>query len=126
MKKPIPFKKLFLLFIVVCMGTRLLMSYIAKSIRGKYLQLMGYLMAVPAFGFAYIYMTGSRNKGRFGQKAWWNDLRPIHAVLYGLFAWNAINKRSNSWMFLFADAIFGLISFLIHYYSNGDIQKMYA
>ena len=126
MSKPVSFKKLFLLFIFVCMGIRLSMAYLAKRISGKYLQLMGYIMTVPSFGFAYIYVTGSRNKGRFDQKAWWNDLRPIHSVLYGLFAWNAINKRSYSWIFLFADAIFGLISFLTHYYSNGKIQKMYT
>ena len=124
MSKPVSFKELFLLFIFVCMGIRLSMAYLAKRISGKYLQLMGYIMTVPSFGFAYIYVTGSRNKGRFDQKAWWNDLRPIHSVLYGLFAWNAINKRSYSWIFLFADAIFGLISFLTHYYSNGKIQKM--
>ena len=126
MSKPVSFKELFLLFIFVCMGIRLSLAYLAKRISGKYLQLMGYIMAVPAFGFAYIYVTGIRNKGRFDQKAWWNDLRPIHSVLYGLFAWSAINKRSDSWVFLFADAIFGLISFLTHYYSNGKIQKMYS
>ena len=126
MSKPVSFKKLFLLFIFVCMGIRLSMAYLAKRISGKYLQLMGYIMTVPSFGFAYIYVTGNRKEGGFGQKAWWNDLRPVHSVLYGLFAWNAINKRSYSWIFLFADAIFGLISFLTHYYSNGKIQKMYT
>lgn len=126
MSKPVSFKELFLLFIFVCMGIRLSMAYLAKRISGKYLQLMGYIMTVPSFGFAYIYVTGNRKEGGFGQKAWWNDLRPVHSVLYGLFAWNAINKRSYSWIFLFADAIFGLISFLTHYYSNGKIQKMYT
>ena len=126
MNNSIPFKKLFLLFIFGCMGARLLMAYTAKRINGKYLPIMGYLAALPALGFAYVYISGNRKEGGFGQKAWWNDLRPVHSVLYGLFAWNAINKRSYSWIFLFADAIFGLISFLTHYYSNGKIQKMYT
>jgi hypothetical protein len=126
MSKPVSFKELFLLFIFGCMGVRLLLVYAAKNISRKYLPIMGYIMSVPAFGFAYIYMTGGRDKGRFGQKAWWNDLRPVHAILYGLFAWNAINKRTDSWKFLFADAILGLISFLIYHWSNGDIQKMSA
>jgi len=126
MNNSIPFKKLFLLFIFGCMGARLLMAYTAKRINGKYLPIMGYLAALPALGFAYIYISGNRKEGGFGQKAWWNDLRPVHAILYGLFSWNAINKRAGSWKFLFADAIFGLISFLTHYYSNGKIQKMYT
>jgi hypothetical protein len=126
MIKPVSFKELFLLFIFGCMGVRLLIAYAAKRMNPKYLPIMGYLAALPAFGFAYIFMTGGRDKGRFGQKAWWNDLRPVHAVLYGLFAWNAINKNADSWKFLFADAILGLISFLIYHFSNGNIQKMYA
>jgi hypothetical protein len=126
MKSSVPFKELFLLFILGCMSTRLLVAYAAKRISPKYLPVMGYLAALPAFGFAYIYMTDWRDKGRFGQKAWWNDLRPVHAVLYGLFAWSAINGRADAWMFLFADAIFGLISFLIHHWLNGNIQKMYT
>jgi hypothetical protein len=126
MSKPVSFKELFLLFIFGCMGVRLLLVYAAKNISRKYLPIMGYLAALPAFGFAYIYMSGGRDKGGFGQKAWWNDLRPVHAILYGLFAWNAINKRADSWKFLFADAIFGLISFLIYHWSNGNIQKMYS
>jgi hypothetical protein len=108
------------------MGARLLMAYTAKRINGKYLPIMGYLAALPALGFAYVYISGNRKEGGFGQKAWWNDLRPVHAILYGLFSWNAINKRAGSWKFLFADAIFGLISFLIYHWSNGNIQKMYT
>jgi hypothetical protein len=126
MSKPVSFKELFLLFIFGCMGVRLLLVYAAKNISRKYLPIMGYLAALPAFGFAYIYITDGRDNGRFGQKSWWNVLRPVHAVLYGLFAWSAINKRTDSWKFLFADAILGLISFLIYHWSNGDIQKMYA
>jgi hypothetical protein len=126
MNNSIPFKKLFLLFIFGCMGTRLLLAYTAKRINGKYLPIMGYLAALPALGFAYVYISGNRKEGGFGQKAWWNDLRPVHAILYGLFSWNAINKRAGSWKFLFADAIFGLISFLIYHWSNGNIQKMYT
>ena len=126
MNNSIPFKKLFLLFIFGCMGARLLMAYTAKRINGKYLPIMGYLAALPALGFAYVYISGNRKEGGFGQKAWRNDLRPVHAILYGLLSWNAINKRAGSWKFLFADAIFGLISFLIYHWSNGNIQKMYT
>jgi len=126
MSKPVSFKELFLLFIFGCMGARLFLVYAAKNIIRKYLPIMGYLAALPSFGFAYAYITGGRSEGAFGQKTWWNDLRPVHAVLYGLFAWNAINKRAGSWKFLFADAILGLISFLIYHWSNGNIQKMYT
>ena len=68
---------------------------IAKTVDVKYLQLLGYLAIIPAIGFSYIFLTGSRKTGIevFGSKIWWNKLRPLHAILYGLFAYNAINKN---------------------------------
>ena len=86
------------------------------------------MSALPCISVSLTHIHDRRTETRedFGQKAWWNDLRPVHAILYGLFAWNAINKRAGSWKFLLADAIFGLISFLIYHWSNGNIQKMYS
>lgn len=74
----------------------------------------------------YIYLTGSRQTGVevLGDKIWWNNLRPLHALLYGLFAYNAIKGNPNSWIFLFLDVIIGLISFLTYHYINGDFRKL--
>jgi hypothetical protein len=76
---------------------------------------MGYLALLPAIGFMYIYLTGSRQTGAevFGDKIWWNDLRPIHALLYLLFSYNAINGNKNAWVYLLIDVLIGLNSFLI-------------
>jgi len=103
-----------------------LIAYLAKIININYLPLMGYLAILPAVGFTYIFLTGSRKTGAevFGGKIWWNNLRPIHAILYALFAYNAINKNPNSWKILLADVILGLIAFIIFHYSNGDFAKM--
>jgi len=119
-------KKRILLFLIGCVGVRLLIAYLAKIININYLPLMGYLAILPAVGFTYIFLTGSRKTGAevFGGKIWWNNLRPIHAILYALFAYNAINKNPNSWKILLADVILGLIAFIIFHYSNGDFAKM--
>jgi hypothetical protein len=73
----------------------------------------------------YIFLTGIRKTGFevFGEKIWWNNLRPVHALLYTLFAYNAIHKNKNSWMFLLADVVFGLLSFLWHHYSIGSFTS---
>ena len=42
-------QKRFLLFLVGCIGTRLLLVYIAKNIDIKLLKYMGYLLLLPAF-----------------------------------------------------------------------------
>jgi len=116
----------FLLFLFGCVGIRSLFVIIARYINTKYLKFLGYLALLPAIGFIYIYLTGTRKTGAevFGEKIWWNNLRPIHSILYFLFAYNAIIGNKQSWKYLLVDVLIGLISFLIHHYTNGDILKL--
>jgi hypothetical protein len=115
-------QKRILLFLIGCIGVRSLFVVIAKYIDIKYLPYLGYLALLPAIGFIYIFLTGSRQSGpeTFGDKIWWNNLRPIHAILYLLFAYNAIIGNKQAWIYLLADVLFGLISFLIYHYVKGD------
>jgi hypothetical protein len=119
-------KKRISLFLVACIGSRALFAYVSKTVDINYLPYLGYLALIPAIGFTYIFVTGSRTTGVevFGDKIWWNNLRPVHAALYALFAYSAINKRTYSWMFLLIDVIIGLISFLYFHYMNGDFKKL--
>ena len=120
-------QKRFALFLFCCIGLRSLLVYIAKTVDVKYLQLLGYLAIIPAIGFSYIFLTGSRKTGIevFGSKIWWNKLRPLHAILYGLFAYNAINKNRKAWIYLLIDVIIGIISFLGYHYMEGDFAKVF-
>jgi len=110
--------KRFLLFLIGCIGTRLLLVYIAKNVNMTLLKYMGYLLLLPAFGFFYIFFTNSRKTGPevFGDKIWWNNLRPIHGLLYLLFSYNAITGNKNAWIYLLVDVLFGLIVFLAHHF----------
>ena len=121
-------QKRFLLFLIGCIGTRLLFVYIAKHISVKYLPYMGGLALLPAIGFMYIYIFGARKTGAevFGEKIWWNDLRPVHALLYSIFAGMAIMRNKLAWIVLLIDVIVGLVSFLIFHYKNGDFSKLSA
>jgi hypothetical protein len=115
-------QKRLLLFLFGCIGFRSLLVYLAKIADPIMLQYMGYLALLPAIGFIYIYATDSRKTGPevFGDKIWWNSLRPIHGLLYGAFAVSAIYGYGNAWYFLLADVIIGFTSFLVHHYQNGD------
>jgi len=119
-------QKRFLLFLIGCIGTRTLFVIIAKNASEKYLKYIGYLALLPAIGFTYLYLSGSRKTGAevFGGRIWWNNLRPLHALLYFLFAYNAINGNKNAWLFLLIDVVIGLISFLSFHYYNGDFFKV--
>lgn len=119
-------QKRFLLFLIGCIGTRSAFVLIAKNISGNYLPYLGYLALLPAIGFIYIYLTGSRQTGAevFGEKIWWNDLRPLHSLLYFLFAYNAIIGNKQAWIYLLVDVLVGLISFIGFHYKNGDFSKL--
>ena len=119
-------QKRFLLFLIGCIGVRSILVLLAKNASVYNLKILGYLALLPAIGFIYIYLTGSRQTGAevFGEKIWWNSLRPIHATLYLLFAYNAINGVKSAWIYLLIDVILGLISFLVHHYKSGDFAKV--
>jgi len=121
-------QKRFLLFLIGCIGTRSLFVYLAKNINKTYLQYMGYLAILPAIGFFYLFLTGSRKTGLevFGDKIWWNNLRPIHGLMYALFAYNAITGNCNAWIYLLIDVIIGLISFLVFHHINNDFKYLFA
>ena len=105
---------------------RLLFVIIAKNVSIKILHYLGYLALTMPIAFMYIYLTGSRKTGVevLGDKIWWNNLRPLHALLYGLFAYNAIMGNKQSWIYLLVDVLIGLTSFLIYHYVNGDFFKL--
>ena len=117
-------QKRFALFLIGCIGTRLLFVYIAKHISLKYLPYMGILALLPAIGFMYIYIFNARKTGAevFGEKIWWNDLRPLHALFYTLFATTAIMGKRIAWIWLLLDVFGGLVSFLIFHYKQGDFN----
>jgi len=120
-------QKRFLLFLVACIGTRSLFVYLAKNASTQILIYMGYLAVLPAIGFLYIYFSGARKTGAevFGEKIWWNNLRPLHSALYFTFAYNAINGNRMAWIYLLIDVSIGLISFLSHHFYNGDFKKVF-
>lgn len=119
-------QKRFLLFLFGCLGTRLFLVYLAKNLTNKLLQIMGYICLIPAFGFAYIYLTDSRKTGAevFNDKIWWNNLRPIHSILYFIFSYLAITNSRNAFIPLFVDWTIGLVSFLLYHYSSGNFAKI--
>jgi hypothetical protein len=115
-----------LYFLVGCVGSRILITLLAKNIDNKYLPILGYIALIPAVGFLYIYITGSRKTGIEvgGDKIWWNSLRPLHSLLYFLFAYTAINKNKQSWQILAIDVSIGLLSFIFYHSSKGSFTKM--
>jgi hypothetical protein len=116
----------FLLFICGCILIRSLFVLIAKNYI-EYLPIMGSIAVLPAIGFFYIYFTNSRQTGNevFGDKIWWNSLRPIHGTLYAIFAYMALQKNPDAWKILLLDVIIGLSGFLYFHYTEGNFSKLF-
>lgn len=119
-------QKRFLLFLIGCIGSRSLFAYIAKHASKTQLVYLGTLALLPAIGFLTIYIGGLRKTGAevFGSSIWWNELRPVHAMLYMLFAIYAFQNKSYSWVPLAIDVCVGLVAFLTYHYCSGNFPKL--
>jgi hypothetical protein len=103
-------------YLIGCLGIRTLFVIIAKYINKKYLPLMGIIAVFISISFMYQFIKKERTQGAFNNKIWWDNIRPIHAFNYGLFAFMAISKSSNSWIVLLFDVFVGLTAHFYHYY----------
>jgi hypothetical protein len=120
-------QKRFILFIFGCIFVRSLLVLIVKNIKTKYLPIIGYIALLPAIDFFTIYFFNLRKTGPevLGDKIWWNDFRPIHGLLYLIFAYLAIHKNKDAWLLLLLDVILGLILFLNNHYTKGNFKYLF-
>ena len=120
-------QKRFLMFLIGCIGLRTLFVIITYKINIKYLPYIGFVALLASIGFLYVYLSGIRKTGGevFGDKIWWDYLRPVHSILYLMFAFFAITKNKNAWKFLAVDVILGLTSFLAYHIQSGNIKELF-
>ena len=77
-------------------------------------------MSFPALAISIGFMNSFINfkgtdRGVFGGIIWWNNLRLIHSLIYGLFAYMAFTQNKLAYIPLLVDVIIGISSFLLHY-----------
>lgn len=119
-------RKRFILFIIGCIGLRSYLVYFAKTTSRSNLRYLGYAALVISFGFMFLYLSGLRKTGAevFGDKIWWNNLRPLHSLLYFLFAYYVFTNNVNAWKFLGVDVIIGFSAFIYFHYTQGNFNKL--
>ena len=105
--------KRLILFLVGCMGARFSLAYFIKTHDNKYKKILISLLCIIGIGFIYIYVNNLRKTGMevFGDKIWWNNLRPLHGTLYLLAAIFLYNNNNNTYLIIIIDTLIGLISF---------------
>jgi hypothetical protein len=99
------------------MGARTGLTYIVKHHAHAHKNALASLLLIPAFGFAYIYMNDLRKTGAevFGDRIWWNDLRPFHALMYFVTAALVHTRTNKSHYPIALDTLVGLLSFTYHH-----------
>lgn len=105
--------KRLLLFVFGCLVVRALYAYSAYSYP-QYLRELSYPAFIMGIGFLYIWWFNLRKVGgeTFGEKIWWNHLRPIHGLLYLTFAILAWRRDRRAYIPLVLDVIIGALAFV--------------
>jgi hypothetical protein len=86
---------------------------------------MGFVALLSAIGFSYLFLSGARKgTGAFGEKIWWESLRPVHASLYFLFAYFAITGKREAWVFLLLDVVIAATGFFYYHSKEGDFRSL--
>ena len=104
-------------FLIGCIGFRILLALFAKNANASQLKSLGMIALIPAITFIGLYLFDLRKTGvEAGGRIWWNDVRPMHGVLYLLFAIYAIKSATRAWCILALDLVLGLIFWGMKYY----------
>ncbi|CAK0772949.1 conserved hypothetical protein [Gammaproteobacteria bacterium] len=103
-------------FLLGCIPARLLLTGIVKEVNNGNLRIISSVaLSAIGFGFLIIYAFGLRKTGieTGGTKIWWNNLRPIHGLLYLSAAYLVYsNAHNDAWKVLLLDTIIGLVAHL--------------
>ena len=115
-----------LLFIVGCLGIRLLYALSAKLIietkdrsNLRFFQISSVVIGVSML---YLYITNSRMNAPESSsgKTWWNSYRPLHAMMHLLFVMLSLFDKTLKYAFipLLLDVIIGAIIYIRHILNN--------
>ena len=102
------------LFLLGCITVRTALVVAAYYAPPHILKLMGYLALIPGLSFLIIWALRLRKRGpeTFGAPIWWNGMRPVHGILYLVFAYMAILGKPGAWVPLAVDVSLGFIAWL--------------
>ena len=104
-----------LIFLLGCITARIFIIYLAKNAGPTFKQILGFIALFISIGLLYQFFINPHRPGAFGGESWWNNLRPLHAMLYLLFGLMAIQNSEYAYIVLVLDLMIGIIGFCHHY-----------
>ena len=97
-------------YYMICILVRVFIAYLAFLSYNSNLRyiLVAFLFTVSIV-LTYLYITKRRKIGAFGQKIWWDFLRPIHAILFFISGVLLSTKVKETYIILLISAFIGII-----------------
>lgn len=94
-------------FVVGCIGSRTAAALVARRMYTyppiiRKLLILGAMAIAISLWFHFIFKTREYAIEAQGP-VWWNEMRPVHAVMLLLFAQSAVAMQPEAWMYLLAD-----------------------
>ena len=119
-------QKRFTMFLFGCVFFRLGLAYSVKTMNIETLPQLSIIGLILCLNWFRIYFMHPRNTGPevFGGEIWWDHLRPVHAIMHGLFGVMAYKKSKYAYIPLVIDVGIGLGSFLNYHYQEGNFGKV--
>lgn len=107
-------------YFTLCIIVRITLIYLAYlSLYSPYLNTFFSIFYLTiGLGSAYQYVTKYRKQGAFGQKIWWDYLRPIHAILYFYTSYLIYTQNARFVLVLIADTLIGIGGFIHQHGKN--------
>ena len=109
----------FALFLLACIPARLSISLVSHAYgpSNKIVAIVLGVLAMTIGGSMLIhFFFNTRPTGpEAGGKIWWHNIRPIHAILYLVFAGMSFAQQDKAWVIPAADAALGLTAFTIYH-----------
>ncbi len=108
------------LFLFVCIPVRLLLVYLVLDVIPhnilQYMSIAGFIIFISFMKQFIDYKEG--DKGFFKGPVWWNNARPVHALLYLSAAILALVQPKDAWIPLLIDVLFGLCMYTCKFVPN--------
>lgn len=95
----------------MCIPVRLTIAVVVLLFPNRWLPFAGAVALIGALGLVFRTLTYSPSQlGAFKQKVYWNNLRPVHALMWFVFAVLAFKQDSRAKIIPFIDVVFGAIA----------------
>jgi hypothetical protein len=106
-------KKMVSKFWQFCVPVRVLLAIAVCFLPTRFLPYAGALALFGVAGLLYRFFTYTDSQlGAFNQRVTWNSVRPLHAMIWALFAVLAVSKNTRAKWIPFVDVAVGVAFYL--------------